>query len=211
VTVTEQYTSAHVDDIPVAGTSGGWIPVRKHFEIQAFGVNAWRGNEEHEVIGEHDEVSLGHQELYFVADGHAEFTIGGETLDAPRGTFVFVREPQLKRKAVAKEPGTMVVSIGAKAGQAYTPSQWEASAEAYPFFTSGEYEKAKEILAEAHRRQPVHGGVVYNLACAEARLGETDAAIDHLRRALELSPELAELAQTDEDLVSIRDDPRFPA
>jgi tetratricopeptide (TPR) repeat protein len=103
-----------------------------------------------------------------------------------------------------------VLAIGAKAGEAYTPSQWEASAAAFPYFSSGEYEKAKEVLAEAHRLQPEHGGVAYNLACAEARLGETEAAIEHLRVALERQPELAELAKTDEDLESIRDDPRFP-
>ena len=208
MTVTEQYTSAHVDDISPIST---WIPIRRHFDIQAFGVNLWRGDAGDEVIGEHDESLLEHEELYFVVDGHAEFTVGGDTLDAPRGTFVFVRDPQLQRKAVAKEPGTSVLSIGAKAGEAYTPSQWEASSVAFPYFRSGEYEKAKEVLTEAHRLQPIHGGVAYNLACAEARLGETEAAIEHLRAALELRPELAELAKTDEDFESIRDDPRFPA
>jgi tetratricopeptide (TPR) repeat protein len=212
VTVTEQYTSAHLDEIPAIPTSGGsWIPIRRHFDVQAFGVNVWRGNAGDEVIGEHDEGTLEHQELYFVIAGGAEFTVGGESTAAPRGTFVFVRDPQLRRKAVAKEPGTMILAVGAKPGEAFTPSQWEASAEVLPYFASGDYEKAKAILAESHRDDPTNAGVAYNLACAEARLGEADAAIEHLRLAVDLQPNFAELAMGDEDLASIRDDPRFPA
>ena len=55
-----------------------------------------------------------------------------------------------------------------------------------------------------------YSGTVYNLACAQARAGRTDVALDHLRRAVELDPRFAEYGQTDDDLASIRDDPTFP-
>ena len=56
-----------------------------------------------------------------------------------------------------------------------------------------------------------NGVLLYNLACAEARLGENEAAIDHLAQAVALEDRFAELARDDEDLAAIRDDPRFPA
>ena len=49
----------------------------------------------------------------------------------------------------------------------------------------------------------------YNLACAEALLGETDAALEHLRTALEGNPSLAAYLFEDKDLAALRDDARF--
>jgi len=59
------------------------------------------------VISEHDERddteygTEGHQELFAVMSGHAIFTVGGQELDAPAGTLVFVRDPALPRSARA--------------------------------------------------------------------------------------------------------------
>ena len=97
-------------------TNQSWAMVRTHFDIQSFGVNAYIAEEPGvDVIGEHDEVGDGapqHQELYFVSEGHATFTVNGDEIDAPVGTFVFVRDPAATRKAVAKEAGTTVVAVG---------------------------------------------------------------------------------------------------
>ena len=41
-------------------------------------------------------------------------------------------------------------------------------------------------------------------------MGETEAAIEHLRRAVELKPEYAKDALDEEDFASIRDHPAFP-
>lgn len=46
-------------------------------------------------------------------------------------------------------------------------------------------------------------------ACFEARAGQTDQAIEHIRRAIEISPALAELAREDEDLASLHGQPGF--
>jgi tetratricopeptide (TPR) repeat protein len=209
VTVTEQYTSAQLAELPAPN---GWIALRRHFGVEAFGVNAWKGDTVgDQVIGEHTESALGHQELYIVLDGRAEFRLDGETLDAPRGTVVFVRDPEVRRAATAMEDGTVVLAVGAKPGEVFKPSPWEASADAFPLFAVGDYARAKEVLEEARRQHPEYGGVLYNLACAEARLGEAEAALEHLRAAVEREPQFGEYAKTDEDLDSIRDDPRFPA
>jgi tetratricopeptide (TPR) repeat protein len=207
MSVTTQYTSAHLDDLV---GPGGMIPLRRDLGIEAFGVNAWKKDAGGHVIGEHDESTFGHQELYVVVDGHAEFTLGGETLDAPRGTAVFVGDPALRRGAVAKEDGTVVLAVGAKAGEAFVPSGWEEGREAFTFFGSGDYGRAREILAGVLQENPRYPGVLYNLACAEARLGESDAAIEHLRAAVAIQPEFGQLAKSDEDFDSVRDDPRFP-
>lgn len=189
----------------------GWSPIRRTLGIEAFGVNAWTAGEAGGVvIQEHDE-SSGHEELYVVVAGRATFTVDGDELEAPAGTLVFVRDPKAKRTAVATEPGTTVLVVGAKPGEPFQPMPWEVNAEVLPLFGEGRYEEARALLVEALERYDVERGVLfYNLGCAEARLGETDAALDHLAAAFEERPDLREHAREDEDMASIRDDPRFP-
>jgi quercetin dioxygenase-like cupin family protein len=125
------YRVAHIDAIePVSGQEypevADWKPVRHELGIAAFGVNAFVvGSAGDVVIDEHDETDYGHEELYVVIRGHAEFTVGGEKVDAPAGTFVFLPDPETRRRAVALEPDTAVLGIGAKAGEAFSPSKWE--------------------------------------------------------------------------------------
>ena len=102
-------------------------PVRHHLGIQAFGVNGFTAREAGDrLINEHDESAEydRHEELYVVVNGHARFEIGDETVDAPRGTLVFV-PPDLTRTAFAEEAGTALLAVGAAAGQAYEPGGWE--------------------------------------------------------------------------------------
>jgi tetratricopeptide (TPR) repeat protein len=178
-----------------------------HFGIEAFGVNAWTGGPGDQVIGDHNETPSGHQELYVVVTGRATFTIDGDEVDAPAGTLVFAGEPSAQRKAVAAERDTTVLAIGGKPGEAYRPLGWEWSSEAYPLFGEERYQEAYELLSRAAEEHPDAGGVLYNLACAEARLGKTDEAVEHLKRALELFHGFAEIARNDPDLESIRDHP----
>jgi len=103
----------------------GWIPIRAELGFRPVGVNAWVGAEAGaEVIGEHDEVDSGHEELYVVVAGHARFRVGNDELDAPAGTLVAVR-PTARRSAVAVAPGTTILTAGARPGEAFTPSAWE--------------------------------------------------------------------------------------
>jgi quercetin dioxygenase-like cupin family protein len=116
------YRVARLDEIPKIGET--WRPVRHHLGIGAFGVNGWEGDRGAEVIEEHDETGADHEELYVVVRGRARFTLDGENVDAPAGTVLFVRPP-VNRVAVAEEAGTTVLAVGAKRGEAFTPSSWE--------------------------------------------------------------------------------------
>ena len=186
-----------------------WIPIRRHLSVKAFGVNAWVGDAGHTVVRDHEEVSTGHEELYVVLSGRAEFTVGGETVDAAPGTIVFVGDPATRRAAAATADGTIILAAGAKPGAPYEPQPWEINSEVFPLFDRGEFAAAKALLLEALEERPDAGGLLYNLACAESQLGETDAALEHLRQAVEISGEFADYAKTDSDLEPIRADPRF--
>ena len=201
------FETARIDDLV---RPDGWSPVRLHFDVQAFGINAWTGLEaDATVIPEHDEKPTGHEELYVVTSGHATFTMEGEWIDAPSGTIVFVRDPAARRGAVAREPGTTVLSVGAKPGEAYRPRSWEVNRDVFSLLDGGKNAEAKQVLLDALEHYDDRGNLLYNLACAEAQLGETNAALEHLRAALADSPSLAEYAREDGDLEPIRDDPRF--
>jgi quercetin dioxygenase-like cupin family protein len=128
----EPARSVRLDDIPtLASEPGGpeWKPIRLHFDIAGFGVNAWKAGEAGQlVIERHTETEdsdTRHQELYFVVRGHATFTVDGETVDAPAGTLVYVPDPDSVREATAEEADTVVLVVGAAAGEAFTPSSWE--------------------------------------------------------------------------------------
>jgi tetratricopeptide (TPR) repeat protein len=188
----------------------GWSPIRKQLGVQAFGINAWTSREAAGVvIPEHDEVPSGHEELYLVAAGHATFTVAGEEVDAPSGTLVFVPSPATKRGAVAREAGTTVLALGARPGAPYRPRAWETNVDVFAMFDEGRYEEAKQLLLDALGQYEDQGTLLYNLACAEARLGNPDAALDYLRAGLEERPDLRESARGDEDLAALHEDPRF--
>jgi tetratricopeptide (TPR) repeat protein len=206
--VTERaFETARIDELE---SPDGWSPIRLHFDVQAFGINAWTAHEAGAtVIPEHGEQPSGHEELYLVISGHASFTVEGERIDAPTGTIVFVRDPAASRGAVAREPGTTVLSVGGKPGEAYRPRSWETNRDVFALLDSGRHAEAKQLLTDALERYDDRAALFYNLACAEAQLGESDAALEHLRAALFESPSLAEYAREDAELEPIRDDPRF--
>jgi tetratricopeptide (TPR) repeat protein len=78
-------------------------------------------------------------------------------------------------------------------------------------FTRGDIEAARDLFRKALDTEAASGRLLYNLACAEARTGDSDAALEHLQAAVKDDPRRLERARPDEDLASIRDDPRFPA
>jgi len=205
----KSYETARIADLERAD---GWSPIRRALGVAAFGINAWTIHEPGgTIISEHDEKPSGHEELYVVVAGRATFTVEGEEVDAPVGTIVFVRDPEAKRGAVAAEADTTVLAVGGRPGEAYRPRSWETNVEVFPMFESGQYEEIKQMLLEALDRYEDRGAILYNLACAEAQLGETDAALEHLAAGLKERPDLVEGARDDADLAPIRDDPRFPA
>ena len=188
-----------------------WRPVRRTLDIGAFGINAYvapRAGDD--VVEEHTEESLGHEELYVVLAGRATFTLDDETLDAPAGTVVFVRDVTVKRHARAQEPNTAVLAIGGPRDAVYEPSAWEDYFAAERHRAAGDYDAYLVELEEAAARRPDDPATLYNLACAEALLGRAEDALGHLRLALELKPQWTEMAAKDDDFASLRDRPGWP-
>ena len=204
--MSDRYAVVTLDEIALGQMGAHWHPVRRTLDIQAFGMNAWTATEDaQQVIGEHDEVEGGqHEEVYVVVSGHATFTLEGEAFDAPAGTIVHVADPAVKRGAVGDE-GTTIIVVGAKPGEAFTPSAWERAADALQYWPSEDWDAAIEVLERHLAETPEHPGTHYNLACAHARAGRPDVALGYARKAIELQESFAEYAVKDDDLVSIRD------
>jgi hypothetical protein len=207
------YAVAHLDEIEeVSDGRCPGRPVRHHFGITSFGVNAWTGHEAGDrIINEHDEADdeAGFQEeLYLVQRGRATFELDGERVDAPAGTFVYVR-PGVKRTAFAEEPGTTIVALGGTPGKAYEPDGWEIWMPIHRLYLAGAYAEAADrgrALVEAH---PEYAAPLYNVACCESLAGRTADAIEHLRLAIDRSERLRSLAARDSDFDPIREEPAF--
>ncbi len=210
------YTVVHVDDVPEQ--DDGQCPmrsVRHHLGITGFGVNAWiarnagdRMIPEHQEANETEEESERDEELYLVAQGRAVFELDGERHDAPAGTFVFVR-PRIKRTAFAEEPGTMIVSVGGTPGKPYDPVGWELWHPLRRLYEAGDYAEVVARGRAALEAGPQYGLLFYNVACCESLTGETTEALEHLRRAIELSEQFRDYAKNDSDLDAIRGEPAF--
>jgi tetratricopeptide (TPR) repeat protein len=203
------YAVAHLDEIgEISDGRCPYRPVRHHFGITSFGINAWTaGAAGDRIINEHDEQGE-NEELYLVTAGRARFELDGERLDAPAGTFVSV-SPGVKRTAFAEEAGTTILAVGGTPGRVYQPHGWEVWAPLTPLYRAGKYDEAADRgreLAEAH---PEYPELFYNVACCESLAGRTDDAIEHLRDAVASNDELRALAQTDSDFDPIREEPAF--
>ena len=204
------YTVTHLDEIEKRDT---WIPVRSHFEIGAFGTNAYQAKAAGDaVIGDHTELMAKHEELYVVLNGHATFTVSGDEVDAPAGTLVFVSDPEAHRKAIAKEAGTTVLVVGAAPGQAFEVAPWEESwkegQEAMALYREQKYSEAADVLREAVTRYPESAGLYYNLACFDSMAGaEPTAVAASLSRSIELYPGFRDYAREDSDFDPVRDEP----
>ena len=102
------------------GRRSGLKPVRIHFGIESFGVNAWAARVDGEPIierhSETEESGTQHEELYLVTRGHATFQVDDETIEAPAGTSVYVRDPDAGREAIGRSKGTTVLALGAARG-----------------------------------------------------------------------------------------------
>jgi tetratricopeptide (TPR) repeat protein len=198
-----------LDAVPVSDTLR-WRPVRKTLGIEAFGVNAYTAeNAGDEIVEEHDETGDGagkHEELYVVLSGRVTFSLGGEEVDAPAGTLVFIGDPTVRRTAHAAEAGSTVLAVGGRAGAAYEVSPWEYYFAAIPASKAGDWERAVEIVEAGRDRYGDNPAFLYNLGCFEARAGRREDAIAHVRRSIELNPKFREYAVDDEDLESIRDE-----
>ena len=204
-----EYSVARIDEIDeLSDGRCPFRPVRKHFGIMAFGVNAWTGKSAGDrIINEHDEADE-EEELYLVQQGRATFELDGERVDAPAGTMVFAR-PGVKRTAFAEEPDTTIVAIGGRPGEAYEPSGFEVWLPINALYEAGKYAEAADRGRELIEQNPGYAALFYNVACCESLAGRTDDAIEHLARAIELSERFRGFAAGDSDFDPIREQPGF--
>jgi mannose-6-phosphate isomerase-like protein (cupin superfamily) len=201
-----------LESFPIEGQQGlTWRPVRREFDIRAFGVNAYSAGEAGQRLVEEHREENGHEELYVVVSGRATFKVDGEEHDAPPGTLVHC-PPGTPREAFAAEPETTVLGIGAKPGEVFQPSGWEWTFAGTSLLAQGDEEGARRELRAGIETYPDAWQGYYNLACVEARLGNKDEALAQLQRAVELEREtVATRAREDSDFASVMDDPRFLA
>ena len=207
-------THAHVDELGRIELPDGfvWRPVRRHFDIRAFGDNAYSPREAGaRVVEEHTEAQLEHEELYLVLRGRARFTLDGAEHELGPGEVVFIRDPRVRRGAVGLTDDTIVLALGGKPGEPYEVSAWEAMFAAVPAMEAEDWDEAIRLHEDALAERPDHPALLYNLACMEARGGRRLDALLHLKRAAELDPRWIDAAAGDSDFASIRDEPGFPA
>jgi quercetin dioxygenase-like cupin family protein len=203
----------HVDDLQAIELPDGfvWRPVRRRFGIRAFGVNAYTAlGPGGQIVEEHTEATLEHEEIYFVLRGRARFTIDGDEHELGPGELVFVRDPQLRRGAIALDEDTVVLALGGRPGAPHTVSAWETMFAAVPAAREERWDEAIALHEEALAEQPDSAPLLYNLACMEALGGRHVDALLHLGRAVELEPKWAEQARQDPDFAAIRHEPGFP-
>jgi hypothetical protein len=166
-----RYSVARLDDIGEISDGGPPCqPVRHHFGITSFGINAWTAAAAGDrILNEHDEANDA-EELYVVHRGRATFELDGERVDAPAGTFVFAR-PGVMRTAFAVEPGTTILAIGGRPGEAWEPDGWELWTPVAPLFNSGRYAEAADRSRELMEANPGLPMLPYMWPAASSRPG----------------------------------------
>jgi quercetin dioxygenase-like cupin family protein len=205
------YTVVVLDELErYAAMSGAPVlmPLRRRLEVSAFGINCWTAPVGAPVIERHSEPD-GDEEVYLVVRGRVRFTVDDEAFDAGPATLVYVH-PNTLREAIAIEPETVVLAVGAKPGEAFEPKSWEDFQIAFAEARARGEEEARALLSEMVIREPDSWQPAYNAASFEALTGNADAAFEHLARALALGPpRVRQLAASGEDFAALRSDPRW--
>ena len=192
------YEVAHLDDLdrfPVdeEGLPGGRFAAGSASRLSGPTRTPPRRADER-VVEEHLEKG-GHEELYFVATGHATFTLGDEEMDAPAGTFVYRRarhEARRRRDRAGHDDhrarrqarrAARDLGMGGRCSLAFGKLR-----------NGDEAAGRKEMTRRARRASPTRGRASYNAACFESLTGNREAALEHLRHAIELDPKAKEWA-----------------
>src|SRR3954470_11512790 len=163
-----------IEALPIPGALN-WRPVRAALGVRAFGVASFHALAAGDhVIEPHRETTdgHGHEELYFVASGHARFELDGESFDAPAGTLLFV-QPDVHRHGVAVEARTEVLAFGGF--PVFRPSGSEFIWRVRAALPGGQ-----SIVDEGPEDSP---GVMYAQALVHHAAGRSELAREWLARA----------------------------
>jgi hypothetical protein len=204
----EGWKALALDDVEAVhwqGTELVWRPLRGALGTHIVGMGAYSAHRVGQVvIGGHTESDdgLGHEEVYVVLRGRATFTLDGDELDAPAGTFVAVIDPSVHRRAVAAEPDTAVLALGGR--PVFVPSDSEWIERARPHLRS-DPDRAIAILEELRAAKP--DGPVAEVTAAFLAIARDDeaAARAALAGLLSRRPDLLPVLADDEDLEGLLD------
>jgi uncharacterized Ntn-hydrolase superfamily protein len=86
---------------------------------------------------------------------------------------------------------------------------WDALRRAMSFHQPGKYAEGAALLRVELAKQGDDPVLLYDLACFESLAGDSEEALAHIARALELDPQLRPGAARDSDFDPVRQDPRF--
>ena len=134
------YEVVHLDELdrfPVDDEGLLWRPVRRRLGITAFGTNAYTAEKGTSASSRSTTSRTATRSSTSSRSGRATFVLGDEEIDAPAGTFIHA-EPGTKRGAVATEPNTTVLAIGAKPGVPHEISGWEEIFVAFGHYRNGD-------------------------------------------------------------------------
>jgi hypothetical protein len=187
---------------PWLGTELAWHPLREALGTHIVGMSAYSAERAgQEVVEAHRETEggRGHEEVYVVLRGYARFTLGGEQVEAPAGTFVRV-DPAVHRHAIATEPGTAVLALGGP--PTFVPSASEWIERARPHLRSNPAE-ARRILDDLAQRRPDSAGVPIGEALLAAAQGDEPSAREHLRAALAQDPSVRAGLEAEPELAGL--------
>jgi ketosteroid isomerase-like protein len=193
------------DTVQAGSDSPEWIPLRRRLGIQAFGTNAFRATRAGDPVVEDHVESPGQEELYVVVAGRVRFTVDGDEVDVSAGEVVFVPDPEHRRGGVALEDGSIVIAVGGWPGRAYHSLPWEPIYLARERMRNGDWAGAAEVLereAGEHIDRPI---VRYRLACCHAQAGSYPRALEELRLAIDLDPDMRKRAATEHLLEPLRE------
>jgi hypothetical protein len=112
-----RWTLSSITDLPVVSDvepgDPDWHPLQHALGIDTFGANVFVARRADQPLVEaHDERGSGQQELYLLLDGSAVFELDGEEVRLERGDALAVTDPEVRRRGIARTPGTMLLVVG---------------------------------------------------------------------------------------------------
>jgi hypothetical protein len=188
-----------VESVPWRGSELMWHPLRAALGARIIGMAAFTADRAgQEVVEGHTETEdgRGHEEVYVVLRGRATFTLDGEELDAPAGTFVLV-EPAVHRRAVAAEAGTAVLALGGAPD--FVPGAGEWIDRARPYVRT-DPARARAILDELRTARPASPGIAIGEALLALGQGDEAAARAWLDKVIAREPSWRGALVDDPDL-----------
>jgi hypothetical protein len=177
-----------------------WLPLRWALDTRIAGFGAYIAQHTGQTIVEpHTESGdgRGHEELYVVLRGAVEFRLGESQLEVSAGGFVLIRDPSVRRSAVALVPDTAVLAIGDEPRFEPAIGEWIERARAY---ASTEPARAWAVVDELRLEHSPNPGVDIAEAIVATRCGESDRARAALARLLLERPALSADLARDPDL-----------